>query len=144
MRVLNQVIVSKLQLLLFGMLILSIVSSFAVSAIEEDVGPKLKLSPEFCITSEDELMCELTLVLEWENERARPICILSDYKKMAKWCAESADTHSLTLNVQATDDIQFVMIDKETHQTLAGVKLKVTPAAEPKVRRRYRNPWSLF
>ncbi|QFU21556.1 DUF3019 domain-containing protein [Shewanella eurypsychrophilus] len=142
MRVLNQVLVSILKLLPFGMLTLYLMSGLAVAA--DDVGAKLTLSPEFCITSEDELMCELTLVLEWENEDFRPICILSDYKEMAKWCAESADTQSLTLNIKATDDIQFVMIDKETHQTLAGVKLKVTPAAEPKVRRRYRNPWSLF
>ncbi len=130
---------------LLGSFSLALASSLTVRAEEYDSsGYKLKMSPEFCITSEDELTCELTLVLEWENETHRPICILSDYKEMAKWCAESDKTHSLTLNIKATDDIQFVMIDKETHQTLAGVKLKVTPASEPKVRRRYRNPWSLF
>ncbi|WP_076409758.1 DUF3019 domain-containing protein [Shewanella sp. UCD-KL12] len=136
---------SAYRLLPVGILSLILLSGYAVADdLDDEITSKLKLSPEFCITSEDELMCELTLVLEWENKDFRPICILSDYKEMAKWCAESADTHSLTLNIKATDDIQFVMIDKETHQTLAGVKLKVTPAAEPKVRRRYRNPWSLF
>ncbi|WP_041420203.1 DUF3019 domain-containing protein [Shewanella violacea] len=125
------------------MLTLSLMSGFVVAA-EEDLGAVLTISPEFCITSADKDACELTLELKWENKLLRPICILSDYKEMAKWCAESADTHSLTLEISATDDIQFVMIDKETHQTLAGVKLKVIPAAEPKVRRRYRNPWSLF
>lgn len=123
---------------------LSLVSALAAAEEELDLGAILTLSTEFCITSADENVCQLTLVLEWENEFIRPICILSDYKEMAKWCAESAETHSLALSISTTDDIHFVMIDKETHQTLAGVKLKVTPAAEPKVRRRYRNPWSLF
>lgn len=142
---LNQVLVSLFRLLPIGILTLSLLSGSAIAADkDEELGSILTLSPEFCITSADENVCKLTLVLEWENEFFRPICILSDYKEMAKWCAESAETHSLTLTISATDDIQFVMIDKETHQTLAGVKLKVTPAAEPKVRRRYRNPWSLF
>ncbi|RTR40884.1 DUF3019 domain-containing protein [Shewanella canadensis] len=138
-------LLSIFRFIFFGCISLALASSFAVAADEYDTsGYTLKMTPEFCITSEDELTCDLTVVLEWENEPFRPICILSDYKEMTKWCAESAQLHSLTLNIKATDDIQFVMIDKETHQTLAGVKLKVTPASEPKVRRRYRNPWSLF
>lgn len=124
---------------------LFIVSSSQIFADEADeLGAKLMVAPEFCITSGEQLTCDLKVLLEWKNQQPRAICILSDYEAMAKWCSEDDKVNSLTLNVSTTEDIQFVMIDKETHETLAGVKLKVTQTAEPKVRRRYRNPWSLF
>ncbi|MEI6858732.1 MAG: DUF3019 domain-containing protein [Shewanella sp.] len=142
---LNYVLTLLFRFLSIGIFTLSLVSGFAAASDkDEEQENMLKLSPEFCITSADDSVCELTIVLEWKSNFLRPVCFLSDYEEMEKWCAESAETHSLTLNISATDDIQFVMIDKETHQTLAGVKLKVTLTAEPKVRRRYRNPWSLF
>nr|WP_232846982.1 DUF3019 domain-containing protein [Shewanella nanhaiensis] len=127
------------------LLSLFIVGSSQIFADEADeLGAKLTVSPEFCITSGEQLTCDLKVLLEWKNQQPRAICILSDYENMAKWCAEDDKANSLSLNVSTTEDIQFVMIDKETHETLAGVKLKVTQTAEPKVRRRFRNPWSLF
>ena len=110
----------------------------------DDQAPTLSLSPEICITSEDEKSCDIEVTLEWQLLLNRTVCIISDYKDLKKWCTSSPDIHSLTVNIKADRDIQFVMIDKDTHETLAGVKLKVTPASSPQVRRRYRNPWSLF
>ncbi|MGS0674358.1 DUF3019 domain-containing protein [Shewanella sp. 0m-4] len=104
----------------------------------------LKLSPEFCITSANEESCDIEVTLEWDMLKNKTVCIISDYKDLKKWCSPSPDIHSLTVNISADRDIQFVMIDKDTHETIAGVKLKVTPASSPQVRRRYRNPWSLF
>ncbi|MFT5704613.1 MAG: hypothetical protein ACI8SK_000561 [Shewanella sp.] len=106
--------------------------------------PMLSLSPEFCITSNEQLTCELTVKLEWKNQIPKPVCILSDYEDMARWCSQSGEINSFSLDISTTKDIQFLMIDKVTHETLSGVKLKVIPTAGPKVRRRYRNPWSLF
>ncbi|GIU22156.1 DUF3019 domain-containing protein [Shewanella schlegeliana] len=110
----------------------------------EDSAPDLRLSPELCITSENAQSCDIEVTLEWEMLTGQTICIISDYKNLKKWCSPSPDIHSLTINISSDRDIQFVMIDKDTHETLAGVKLKVTPASSPQVRRRYRNPWSLF
>ena len=125
--------------------------SFAVASSEQLVAEEaeeftatLSLAPEFCITSDEQLTCELTVKLEWKNRIPKPICILSDYDDMVRWCSQSAEVNSFSLDISTTEDIHFVMIDKATHETLAGVKLKVTPTAGPKVRRRYRNPWSLF
>ncbi|NRD72616.1 DUF3019 domain-containing protein [Shewanella sp. VB17] len=130
---------------LFLLLCLTITSSKQTLANEtEQLRTKLTISPEFCITSDKQLTCELMVQLSWESEQLRSICILSDYEHMAKWCSESAEVNSLNLNISTTEDIQFVMIDKATHETLAKVKLEVTPTVEAKVRRRYRNPWSLF
>ncbi|GGI88507.1 DUF3019 domain-containing protein [Shewanella hanedai] len=135
------------QIIASGFLLLS----FSVSSSEQLIADEtekftaeLSLAPEFCITSDEQLTCELTVKLEWKNQIPKPICILSDYDNMVRWCSESAEVNSFSLDISTTEDIQFVMIDKATHETLAGVKLKVTPTAGPKVRRRYRNPWSLF
>ncbi|MGE6649409.1 DUF3019 domain-containing protein [Shewanella colwelliana] len=113
-------------------------------AADNDSEASITLSPQFCITSAEEQSCDLTVVLNWEIDTPTTVCIMSDHESLTKWCADSPTTHSLSLAMLTDKDVQFVMVDKETHQTLAGVKLKVTPTAEPQVRRRYRNPWSLF
>ena len=118
-------------------------SAFAQNTTEEST-PLLKLSPEICITSADKKSCDIEVTLEWGELTNKTICIISDYKDLKKWCSTSPNIHALTVNISADRDIQFVMIDKDTHETIAGVKLKVTPASPPQVRRRYRNPWSLF
>ncbi|WP_345773630.1 DUF3019 domain-containing protein [Shewanella sp. Isolate13] len=136
---------SKLKLILLWILLGSFLSSSAVAVgSTEDSTPNFSLSPEICITSENAQSCDIEVTLEWNQLTNKTICIISDYKDLKKWCSPSPSIHSLTVNISSDRDIQFVMIDKDTHETLAGVKLKVTPASSPQVRRRYRNPWSLF
>ncbi|GIU41615.1 DUF3019 domain-containing protein [Shewanella sairae] len=134
--------------LLFLPLLLSLLlsaSAIAENTTEEPVPePKLTLSPEICITSADQETCDIEVTLNWQAETNKTVCIISDYKDLNKWCSSSPNIHSFSVNISATRDIQFVMIDKDTHETIAGVKLKVTQASPPQVRRRYRNPWSLF
>ncbi|WP_394199774.1 DUF3019 domain-containing protein [Shewanella waksmanii] len=130
----------------WGLLLLSCFGSVSALANNSkfDLGPSLKLSPQFCITSIDDNICEIEITLEWDESLDQPICIMSDHEQLPKWCADSADIHSLTISIEASKDVQFIMTDKVSNQTLAGVKLKVSPATEKQVRRRYRNPWSLF
>lgn len=113
-------------------------------ASNEPVEASLSLSPEFCITDSPNKTCDIELVLNWQTDEPHTVCIMSDNKSLTTWCADSPNISSLSIIVSTNKDIQFVMMDKETHQTLAGVKFKVTPTAEPQIRRRYRNPWSLF
>ncbi|MCL1049087.1 DUF3019 domain-containing protein [Shewanella abyssi] len=126
------------------LLFCSSLSGYTVAEDIELLATSLSLSPKICITSKDEEICNVEVVLEWRLLQERSICILSDYKELKKWCNSSPGINSLAVNISADKDIQFVMIDKDTHETLAGVKLKVTQASSPQVRRRYRNPWSLF
>ncbi|MCL1126851.1 DUF3019 domain-containing protein [Shewanella surugensis] len=104
----------------------------------------LQLFPEFCITSSKQLSCDLKVELKWELNLFKPICILSNYHELMKWCNDSPRIKSLTLNINTEKDIRFIMIDKETNKTLAGAELKVTPALMPNLRRNFRNAWSLF
>ncbi|WP_258405201.1 DUF3019 domain-containing protein [Shewanella mesophila] len=113
-------------------------------ASNESVEANLSLSPEFCITDSPNKTCDIKVVLNWQTDAPHTVCIMSDNESLTTWCADSPHINSLSIMVSTDRDIQFVMMDKDTHQTLAGVKLKVTPTAEPQVRRRYRNPWSLF
>ncbi len=61
-----------------------------------------------------------------------------------KWHNDSPKIKSLILNANTEKDILFKMIDKETNKTLAEVKLTVTPASTPHLRRTFRKAWSLF
>lgn len=133
-------------LITWCLLLLSLFGSDFAQANDDkfDLGPSLNLSPQFCITSIDDNICELDITLEWDDSVTQTVCILSDHEALPKWCAQSADTHSYKFSIEASKDVQFIMTDKASNQTLAGVKLKVTPATEKQVRRRYRNPWSLF
>ncbi|MGL4447680.1 MAG: DUF3019 domain-containing protein [Shewanella sp.] len=104
----------------------------------------LKLTPEICITSEDNEACELRVELQWQQPHNELICIISDNSAYPKWCNDSLAQNSVSLNVSTSTDIHFVLVNKESNQTLAGAKLKITSTSTPQVRRRYRNPWSLF
>ena len=71
-----------------SLLFCSILSGYAVADEGEDepLTASLSLSPEICITSADEETCNTEVVLGWELLHDRPICILSDYKELKKWC----------------------------------------------------------
>ncbi|WP_161629215.1 DUF3019 domain-containing protein [Shewanella decolorationis] len=104
----------------------------------------LKLTPEICITGDENQACEIRIELQWRLAKNELVCILSDNNAYPKWCSESPEQHEITMNVSTLSDIHFVLVSKETNQTLAGAKLKITSTSQPQVRRRYRNPWSLF
>ncbi|MGL4711459.1 MAG: DUF3019 domain-containing protein [Shewanella sp.] len=104
----------------------------------------LKLTPAICITSSDTQACNMDIELQWELAKDELICILSDNAAYPKWCSDSVSTHTLSMKIHTMTDIQFVIVSKDSNQTLAGAKLKITSASQPQVRRRYRNPWSLF
>lgn len=111
---------------------------------KSDKHNNLKVTPEICITSNDEQTCEITLELQWELSNDELVCILSDNPAYPKWCNDSLNQRTVNIKVSTSTDIQFVMVSKESNQTLAGAKLKITSTSQPQVRRRYRNPWSLF
>lgn len=113
-------------------------------ATESEHTASLSVSPQFCITATEEQSCEIELHLNWHTAIPQVVCVLSNYQTIPKWCADTADIHALSLKVSSKEDIQFILINKLTHQTLASAQLNITPTSEPKTRRRYRNPWSLF
>ncbi|MGL5390297.1 MAG: DUF3019 domain-containing protein [Shewanella sp.] len=124
-------------------LTLALNSFCAVSAKAAELA-SLKLTPEICITNEDNEACELKVELQWVQPNNELICIISDNSAYPKWCNDSLEQNRISLNISTSTDIHFVLVSKETNQTLAGAKLKITATSPPQVRRRYRNPWSLF
>lgn len=122
---------------------LGLISQIPVQAASSDIA-SLKLTPEICITDVDGQACELRVELHWQLPRDQQICILSDNADDPKWCSDTPKQHSISLNVNTLTDIHFVLVSKESNQTLAGAKLKIMSPSQPQVRKRYRNPWSLF
>ncbi|WP_297892291.1 DUF3019 domain-containing protein [Shewanella sp.] len=122
---------------------LGLMGQNVAQAASSDVS-SLKLTPEICITGADEQACEIRVELRWESPHNELICILSDNADYPKWCSDTPEQQSISLNVSTLTDIHFVLVSKESNQTLAGAKLKITSTSQPQVRRRYRNPWSLF
>ncbi|MGL5046744.1 MAG: DUF3019 domain-containing protein [Shewanella sp.] len=133
---------SQLSLLCFIGLSLGLIGQNLAQAKTRDTA--LKLTPAICITSSDTQACNMDIELQWELAKDELICILSDNAAYPKWCSDSVSTHRLSLKIHTMTDIQFVIVSKDNNQTLAGAKLKITSASQPQVRRRYRNPWSLF
>ncbi|MCH7423747.1 MULTISPECIES: DUF3019 domain-containing protein [Shewanella] len=129
-------------LCIFGLSVSLMGPTHALAAPNEE--SKLKLTPEICITGDENQACEIRVDLQWQLAKNELVCILSDNNAYPKWCSESLEQHEITLNVSTLNDIHFVLVSKDTNQTLAGAKLKITSTSQPQVRRRYRNPWSLF
>ncbi|MCG9695831.1 DUF3019 domain-containing protein [Shewanella sp. Isolate11] len=130
------------RLLQTALVFITLVSSAFAS--NDLVNATLSLSPQFCITTQPDQSCEVELELKWQTQTSQTVCLMSDHQSLTHWCAPSEEIHSYAVNVSTNRDIQFMLIDKETNQTLATKKLKITPTAEPKYRSRYQKPWSLF
>jgi hypothetical protein len=130
---------------LFPLLMLSMIFAAKVQAEPDNNNQeaKLAITPQLCILKSEEDTCSLDVSLSWSNTNGA-VCILSDYEGLQRWCSETEDVHSLTFRLTTSEDIHFVMVDKDTWQTLAGVYFRTTPVSDTNVRRRYRNPWSLF
>lgn len=123
---------------------LSLVGIKGAFAAQSDRGAQIQISPRLCISSQEAPECKLTLTIKWQVNSAEAVCVLSDYPSLPKYCPESNQSNTLSLDVVASKDIQFMLVNRQTNQPLGGVKFKVMPTSEPKARRRYRNPWSLF
>lgn len=121
----------------------SLMGPFKVLAVANEVS-KLQLTPEICITGDESQACQIRVELHWQLVKNELVCILSDSNTQPNWCSETLEQHSITLNISTVSDIHFVLVSKATNQILAGAKLKITSTSQPQVRRRYRNPWSLF
>ncbi|WP_394131277.1 DUF3019 domain-containing protein [Shewanella maritima] len=128
------------QLIIILLLFLSLGSVYADTL---DGKVKLTATPEFCLTDAEEQFCEMDIVLNWEMASEQLVCILSDYEAMPRWCSTDSSTRSLNLRIQSDKDINFVLVNKNNN-TLGSVKINITKSSATKVRRRYRNPWSLF
>ncbi|MGI1945892.1 DUF3019 domain-containing protein [Shewanella glacialipiscicola] len=133
---------SQLSRLCFIGLSLCLVSPHSAQAKNRDT--TLKLTPEICITSSDNQACDIDIELHWTLATDELICILSNNIAYPKWCSDSVLTKTLRMKIHTLTDIEFIMVTKDSNRTLAIAKLKITSAAQPQVRRRYRNPWSLF
>ncbi|GIU47686.1 MULTISPECIES: DUF3019 domain-containing protein [Shewanella] len=128
---------------LFGILIL-IFSAFFAKADTLIGQAQLSATPRLCLIDAGGNICEIDIELNWQVETEELVCITSNYQPLTRWCSDSTDEHSLQISVKTNKDIHFVLINKNNNNELADVILKITTTSERKVRRRYRNPWSLF
>ncbi|WP_434938806.1 DUF3019 domain-containing protein [Shewanella sp. HL-SH8] len=119
-------------------------SAFSASAEPLKHQVQLNAMPNFCLTDDQFDYCEIDLLLTWNLVNEELVCIISDYPSIPRWCSDNPNEKSVNLTIKTDKDIQFILVSKHDNITLAGVKLKVNKASSRQVRRRYRNPWSLF
>ncbi|WP_025819432.1 DUF3019 domain-containing protein [Shewanella marina] len=105
---------------------------------------QLQLTPKFCITSSTKDSCQLEITLTWQLPKPSLICIESSSPDIPRWCSTDLTNNSLKVAVTTNKNVDFTLLSKTNNQPLANAILKVTSVTEPQVRRRYRNPWSLF
>ena len=119
-------------------------SAFGIKAETLEQQAHLKATPNLCLTDDQFSYCEIDLLLTWETVNDDLVCIISDYPTIPRWCSDDPSVKSVNLTIKTDKDIQFILVRKDNNLTLAGVKLKINKASTQQVRRRYRNPWSLF
>lgn len=134
----------SLRLILYLSPISLLVVSLPLHAVALDNTVALHISPQLCITHQNNTSCDISLELTWTGIQSEMVCIISNQTTTPLWCSETANEQSLTLHVNTDQDIHFRLIAKNSQQILAETSFKVTQMSEPQVRRRYRNPWSLF
>ncbi|MCL1067169.1 DUF3019 domain-containing protein [Shewanella olleyana] len=128
---------------LLGILIL-IFSAFYAKADTLTGQAQFSATPRLCLIDAGDSICEIDIKLNWNVDTDQLVCIISNYPSLSRWCSDSINERSLQISVKTNKNIHFVLINKNNNKELADVLLKVTTTSETKVRRRYRNPWSLF
>lgn len=134
----------SLRIILYLSPISLLMVSMPLHAVTQDNTVALHISPQLCITHQNNTSCDISLELTWTGVQSELVCIVSNRNTTPLWCSETANEQSVTLQVNTNQDIRFRLIAKNSQQILADANFKVTQMSEPQVRRRYRNPWSLF
>lgn len=127
----------------FISIIIIFIITFKAQADTLEPVVQFKATPNFCLTDDHFNYCEIDLLLTW-SPTEESVCIISDYQNIPRWCSDDPSVTSVNLTIKTDKDINFVLVTKNNNKPLSGVKLNVTKAVSPKVRKRYRNPWSLF
>ena len=132
--------------ILYQLIGISVLFISVFSTIAEPLKHQVQLNstPNFCLTDDQFNYCEIDLLLTWNLANEELVCIISDYPSIPRWCSNDTSVKSVNLTIKTDKDIHFILVSKHDNLTLAGVKLKVNKASSRQVRRRYRNPWSLF
>ncbi|WP_162180654.1 DUF3019 domain-containing protein [Shewanella mangrovi] len=128
------------------LLLLSITSKVFANAENEMAAeglPHVSITPQLCIIKSDDERCRTEVAIHWENVSG-VVCIEADSDSFHAWCASSTEQQSHTFTLDTDTDVHFVLKDKASGQLLAGIDFKTTLVAKQPLRRRYRNPWSLF
>ncbi|MGL4474972.1 MAG: DUF3019 domain-containing protein [Shewanella sp.] len=127
---------------IMGLLTLAVMSSLPLAANDEQ--NLLHLTPSVCIIDAATSHCRIQVQFHWQTSTNNAVCIQSVDDTIAPWCNQDPNSHTTVIEVQAQADMQFLLVDKATHQILADAKFTVTSPNQTSERRRYRNPWSLF
>lgn len=108
-----------------------------------DEGIRFVVKPKLCVLSDGEEQCRDTLELSWAARDKTSVCLFQSDKTLPLrcWENEKKGLHQVAINTDA--NIEFQLREVENRSLLVVEQFEVLHD-KPELRRRKRNPWSIF
>jgi hypothetical protein len=115
-------------------------TSLSVFASE---GVNFVVRPKLCVLTDGEEQCRDTLELSWTSAEATSVCLFQTDKTLPLRCWENESEGKHLVSISTAENIEFQLREVDNRSLLVVEQFEVLHD-QPQLRRRKRNPWSIF
>lgn len=108
-----------------------------------DDGVRFVVRPKLCVLSKGEEECRDTLELSWQSNRETSVCLFRSDKVLPLRCWENESKGVHLVAISTDQNIEFQLREINDRSLLVAERFEVRHD-QPELRRRKRNPWSIF
>ncbi len=124
------------------LILISIAFPFVAPAYS-DAGVRFVVRPKLCVLSKGEEQCRDTLELSWSSSSATSVCLFQNDKTLPLRCWENESKGKHMVSISTDQNIEFQLREIDNRSLLVVEQFEVRHD-QPQLRRRKRNPWSIF
>ena len=106
-------------------------------------GVRFTVRPKLCVLSEGEAHCRDTLELSWYSDDVTSVCLFQNNKTLPLRCWENESRGKHLVSISTDQNIEFQLREIDDRSVLIAEMFEVRHD-KPQLRRKKRNPWSIF
>ena len=101
------------------------------------------IKPNLCILSEGERLCQDTLLIKWNSDTPRNLCLYQNNKRLPLRCWEGETRGEHYVEISVSQNVDFQLREIGEKDLVAKSEFQVLQD-NTKYRHRRRNAWSFF
>jgi len=113
------------------------------STVFAENGIRFVVKPKLCVLSKGEETCRDTLELSWVAQTTTSVCLFQSDKTLPLRCWENERSGEHLVDISTAENIEFQLREINDKALLVAEQFEVLHD-KPELRRRKRNPWSIF
>ena len=107
------------------LMLTALVTNFPAAAQDKSQPVLLELSPAKCVALRQGQTCYADVVLNWQSQQPRDVCLFRLGQNAAMQCWRQAKTGKFAGEVSAQENVDFELRANASEQALAAAQLKV-------------------